>query len=45
MPEVGLYGEFENDEALRNYQSHPEHKRHVELTKDFCKDRIVFDWE
>ena len=45
MPEVGLYGEFENDEALRNYQSHPEHKRHIELTKDLCKDRTVFDWE
>ncbi len=44
MPDVGLYGEFEDETALNEYQTHKEHIRHKELTKDFCKDRIVFDW-
>ena len=45
MPEVGLYGEFESKEALEAYQIHPEHVRHKDLTKDYCRDRVVFDWE
>ena len=45
MPDVGLYCEFENMEALNAYQTHPDHERHKALTKDYCKDRIVFDWE
>ena len=45
MPDVGLYGEFESKEALEAYQIHPEHVRHKDLTKDYCRDRVVFEWE
>ena len=45
MPDVGLYCEFESKEALDAYQTHPQHERHKALTKDYCKDRVVFDWE
>ena len=45
MPEIGLYGEFESKEALEAYQAHPEHIRHRNLTKDYCRDRVVFDWD
>lgn len=44
-PDLGLYCEFESVEALNGYQTHPDHERHKTVTKDYCKDRIVFDWE
>ncbi len=44
-PDIGLYCEFESPDDLNAYQTHPEHIRHKELTKDYCKDRIVIDWE
>lgn len=45
MPEVGLYCEFESVEDLNAYQTHPQHERHKALTKDYCRDRVAFDWE
>ncbi len=44
-PDIGLYCEFESPDDLNAYQTHPEHIRHKELTKDYCRDRIVIDWE
>lgn len=45
MPEYGMYGEYEDEKALEAYQIHPEHLRLKELSKDFCKSRIVIDWK
>ena len=45
MPDIGLYCEFDSMDDLNAYQTHPEHIRHKELTKDYCRDRIVIDWE
>ena len=45
MPDVGLYGEFEDKQALEAYQTHPEHIRHKNITKDYCRDRIAVEWE
>ena len=44
-PDIGLYCEFESPDDLDAYQTHPEHERHKALAKDYCKDRIVIDWE
>ena len=45
MPDIGLYCEFDSMDDLDAYQTHPEHERHKALAKDYCKDRIVIDWE
>ena len=45
MPDIGLYCEFESPDDLNAYQTHPEHERHKALAKDYCRDRIVIDWE
>lgn len=45
MPDFGIYSEFESEEALNNYQLHPDHLRHKNDTKDFSKGRVVFDWK
>ena len=44
-PDIGLYCEFESPDDLDAYQTNPEHERHKALAKDYCRDRIVIDWE
>jgi len=43
--DVVLYSEFENLEALKIYQNHPEHKKIVDFVSRIRTDRCVVDYE
>jgi hypothetical protein len=43
--DVVLYSEFEDREALRIYQNHPEHKKIVDFVGRIRTDRCVVDYE
>lgn len=43
--DVVLYSEFEDPEALNNYQNHPEHKKIVDFVSRIRTDRCVVDYE
>ena len=43
--DVVLYSEFENIEALKKYQNHPEHKKIVDFVARIRTDRCVVDYE
>ena len=43
--DVVLCSEFENQEALKIYQSHPDHKKIVDFVTQIRTDRCVVDYE
>lgn len=44
--DVMLYSEFENEEALRNYATHPEHVKVADTNvRPFTDTRTVIDFE
>ena len=44
--DVMLYSEFENEEALRNYATHPEHVKVADANvRPFTDTRTVIDFE
>ena len=44
QPEL-LHDRLGSPSPHRSHQIHPEHVRHKDLTKDYCRDRVVFEWE
>ncbi len=43
--DVVLYSEFEDTEALKIYQNHPEHKKIVDFVSRIRTERCVVDYE
>ncbi|MFP4662379.1 MAG: Dabb family protein [Halanaerobiales bacterium] len=43
--DIVLYSEFDNEEALNNYQVHPEHQKVLEFVKKVIDDRVVVDYK
>lgn len=39
-----LYAEFSDEEALKNYASHPEHQKIVKVIQENCQDRCCVDF-
>lgn len=42
--EIALISEFQSEEALKAYQTHPEHVKAGVFVKTVCRDRICFDF-
>ncbi|HXK61712.1 MAG TPA: Dabb family protein [Acidobacteriota bacterium] len=43
--DVALYAEFESREALKGYQSHPEHSAAAEFISNVRESRLLVDYE